>query len=128
MATLSSRLAVYTGGVTLSRPGLEMKGRELHAYLAAAGADSRLERAFADGGVAIVQKSAKSTRTGTAEHCEYYLGEQKVILRVGAPKLVETPGNTTEGAELTYFANDDRLLVNGAPRRPGKSDIIRKRK
>lgn len=126
--TEENRLAVYTGGVTLARPGLDMKGRELHAYLAAAGAESRLERAFADGGVVIVQKSVKSTRTGTAEHCEYYLGEQKAILRGGAPKLVETPGNTTEGAELTYFANDDRLLVNGAPRRPGKSDIIRKRK
>ena len=53
--TEENRLAVYTGGVLLDRPGLQVKGKELRAFLAESGADSRLEKAFADGAVEIVQ-------------------------------------------------------------------------
>jgi hypothetical protein len=51
-----------------------------------------------------------------------------VILRGAKAKLVDTRDGNTEGTELTYFANDDRLLVNGAPRDPGNSRIARKHK
>src|ERR1019366_7873718 len=47
--TEENRLAVYTGGVLLNRPGLQVKGKELRAYLAESGADSRLEKALGDG-------------------------------------------------------------------------------
>jgi lipopolysaccharide export system protein LptA len=124
--TEENRVAVYTGGVLLTRPGMEVKSRELRAFLAESGGDSRLDKAFADGTVRVVQTAKEKTRTGTGEHCEYYTGEQKVILKGGWPRLVETPGSTTEGNELTYFANDDRLLVNGAPQKRGRSEIIRK--
>ena len=71
-----------------------------------------------------------ATRTGSGEHGEYYTDEQKVFLNGGEPKLRERTlngkENTTEGAELTYFANDDRLLVNGSPAKPGQSRIQRK--
>lgn len=128
--TESNRLAVYSGGVVLSRPGLDVKAKTIQAFMAESGADSRLEKAFADGGVEIVQSSRVAVRTGTGEHAEYFEGEQKVILKGGAPKLVERKlsgkSDTTEGAELTYFANDDRLLVNGSAARPGQSRIQRK--
>jgi lipopolysaccharide export system protein LptA len=128
--TDENRLAVYTGGALLNRPGLDVKAAEIRAFLAAGGSDSRLERAFADGAVQIVQDSRVARRTGTGEHAEYYTGEQKVHLRGGAPKLIERKPNgrvdTTEGADLTYYANDDRLLVNGSPSRPGQSQIKRK--
>jgi len=113
--TEANRLAVYSGGVVLSRPGLNVKAKVLQAFLAESDADSRLERAFADGAVEIVQNSRVATRTGSAEHAEYYTDEQKVYLKDGAPKLVERKlsgkQTTTDGTELTYFANDDRLVV-----------------
>jgi len=128
--TEANRLAVYSGGVALSRPGLNVKAKTLQAFLSESGADSRLERAFADGAVEIVQNSRLATRTGSAEHAEYYTDQQKVYLKGGAPKLVERKlsgkQDVTEGTELTYFANDDRLLVNGSPAKPGQSRIQRK--
>ena len=78
----------------------------------------------------VGRNSFTGTRTGTGQHGEYYTGEQKVLLKGGQPKLVERKlsgkQDTTEGDELTYFANDDRLLVNGSPARPGQSRIQRK--
>jgi lipopolysaccharide export system protein LptA len=124
--TDQNRLADYTGGALLNRPTLQVKARELRAFLAEANADSRLEKAFAEGAVEMVQTGANRTRTGTADHGEYYPDEQKVILREGKPQLVDSLKGTTHGAELTYFANDDRLLVNGSAEQPAKSRIRRK--
>jgi len=122
-----NRLAVYTGGAVMNRPGMEVKSRGLRAYLAEEGADSRLVKAFADGGVEIVQTVTDRKRTGKAEHCEYYTENQKVVLRGGQPEFIDSlKGNNTRGVELTYFVNDDRLLVNGSPDQPAKSRIRRK--
>jgi lipopolysaccharide export system protein LptA len=124
--TEENRLAVYTGGVLLTRPSLRVKGTELRAYLAESGADSRLEKAFADGAVEIVQTATDRTRTGIAEHSEYYTDNQKVVLRGGEPRMLDSLKGNTHGAELTYFANDDRLLVNGVADKPATSQIRRK--
>ncbi len=78
--TEATRLTHYTGGVQLSRPGLQVKGQELRAFLAESGADSRLEKAFADGGVEIFSTGKDRSRNGTGEHAEYYTDDQKVIL------------------------------------------------
>jgi lipopolysaccharide export system protein LptA len=126
--TDENRLAVYTGGVTLVRPGLQEKSRELRAFLSPSGSDNSLDKAFADGGVVIVQNSPGRTRTGTAEHSEYYTDEQKIVLRQGQPRMVDSCKGTTVGSELTYFANDDSLLVNGALSQPVESRINRKAK
>jgi lipopolysaccharide export system protein LptA len=124
--TEGDRLAHYTGGVLLNRPDLQVKSLELRSYLAEAGADSSLERAYADGKVEIRQSAPGRMRTGTSEHAEYYVTDQKVILRGGAPKLTDSLKGATQGSELTYYAGDDRLLVNGAPEQPAKSRIRRK--
>ncbi len=125
----SNRLAVYTGGVTLTRPGMHVKSSELRAYLAASDADSRLEKAFADGGVEIVGTAKDHVRTGTAEHSEYYTDNQKVVLNGGQPKLVDMLNGALKGSiqapELTYYANDDRLLGSGGPNQPVQSRIHR---
>jgi len=130
--TEQDRLAVYTGGALLTRPGLQVKGREIRAFLAESGTGSRLQKALADGAVEIVQATKDRAYTLTGEHAEYYTDEQKVILRGGRPKLVESvkgaPPNTTEGEELIYYANDDRLTVNGVPKQPAESRIVRKKK
>jgi lipopolysaccharide export system protein LptA len=126
--TDTDRLAYYTGGSILTRPNLRVKSIELRSYLSEAGSDNSLERSYADGKVEIQQTSPTRTRTGTSEHAEYYTAEDKIILRGGAPGLVDSlKGNTTHGAELTYFAGDDRLFVNGAPEQPAQSRIRRKK-
>ena len=130
--TDENRLAYYTGGVLLNRPGMRVKGTELRAFLADSEADSRLEKAFADGAVDIFSTGKDRTRAGTGEHAEYYTDEQKVILKGPWVKMVEKifdkpRPNVTEGTELTYFANDDRLLVTGASNKPGNTRITRKK-
>ena len=95
--TEENRLAVYTGGVVLKRPDMQVKSRELRAFLADADADSRLEKAFADGTVEIHQASAGRQRTGTGEHGEYYAGDQKVILRGGHAEDGRLPAGRYHG-------------------------------
>jgi lipopolysaccharide export system protein LptA len=133
--TDGNRLAYYTGGVDLNRPGMHVTSTELRAFLAESGSDSRLDKAFADGNVLIVNTGKGHTRTGTGDHSEYYTGDQKVIIRSSKPKvakLVDTvkgaPHVDTQAQELTYYANDDRLLVNGSPSQPVESQIYRKNK
>jgi lipopolysaccharide export system protein LptA len=124
--TDEDRLAYYTGGVWLTRPGLDVKGRELRAWMSASGSESSLEKAFADGKVEIARASAGKTMNGSSEHAEFYTLDQRIILRGGEPQMVDSVRGRTRGSELTYYANDDRLLVNGVPDRPANT-VIRKR-
>jgi lipopolysaccharide export system protein LptA len=110
-----------------------VKSKELKAYLAESGSDSSLEKAFADGEVEIHSRSKVATRDGTGEHAEYYPDDQKVILRGPQVKMVEQIVNepkpkTSQGTELTWWANDARLLVNGTPEKPVDTRITRKKK
>jgi lipopolysaccharide export system protein LptA len=128
--TEETRVAVYQGGVVLTRPGLTVNSHELQAFLKPADSDSSLDKAFADGVVKIVSMTSAGkttrTRTGTAEHAEYYADEQKVILQKGQPLLVDSAKNSTTGQQLTWWANNDRLLVDGAPSTPAESTIRKK--
>ena len=65
--------------------------------------DSRLDKAFAEGAVQIVDTAAGHTRTGMGSHSEYYATEKKAILRGSNAKLVDSGGNASEGLELTYY-------------------------
>jgi lipopolysaccharide export system protein LptA len=124
--TDTDRLAHYSGGVQLTRAGLQMKAVELRSWLAEEGADNRLQKAFADGAVEIVQVGPIRTRTGKSEHAEYYTDEDKIVLRGGEPQMNDNVRGNTRGAELTYYSNDDRLLVNGTDAKPALSHILRK--
>ena len=126
--TEQDRLAHYSGGVAMTRPGLDVKGAELRAYLAEKGADNRLERAFADGSVTIVQKTPVRTRVGTGEHAEYYTEDERIILRGGVAQLADSLRGDTRGLQLTYFVDDDRLVVDGAPSQPATSRVRGKKK
>ncbi|MFN7993453.1 MAG: LPS export ABC transporter periplasmic protein LptC [Bryobacteraceae bacterium] len=120
------RLAHYSGGVFLNRAGLQVKANDLRSWLAEEGADNRLQKAYADGSVQIIQSGPIRTRIGTSEHAEYYTDEDKVVLRGGDPQLNDSLRGSTKGAELTYFAEDDKLLVNGSAAHPATSHIRRK--
>jgi len=145
--TDQDRLAHYNGHVTLSRPNLRVKAGELRAFLTeskpkpAADApaekaadkaddkteDSRLEKAFADEKVEIVQTGIDRTRTGLGEHAEYYTtGEERILIRGGEPQFIDSLRGNTRGTELTYFVNDDRLLVTGGPGARTASRLLRK--
>jgi lipopolysaccharide export system protein LptA len=124
--TDQDRLAHYSGGVQLTRAGLQMKAAELRSWLAEEGADNRLQKAFADGGVQIVQTGPIRTRTGTSEHAEYYTDEKKIVLRGGEPAMSDNVRGNTRGMELTYYSDDDRLLVKGSDGKPAVSHIRKK--
>jgi len=122
------RLAHYQGGAVLNRAGLEVRSREIRAFLKAQekeSSDSSLDRAIADGAVTILQSDAERSRRGASEHAEYYAGEEKVILSGGHPQLIDSKKGTSRGRQLTWFANNDRLLVEGAPAQPVVSRITR---
>ncbi len=130
----SERVAYYTNGVILNRPGLDVQSHELHAYLKESkpgsssdtSTGSSLDKAFADGAVTIVQSAPGRKRTGTSEHAEYYADDAKVILQKGQPQLVDSVRGTTRGKQLTWFSNNDRLLVDGAAGEPTESNIRKK--
>jgi lipopolysaccharide export system protein LptA len=130
--TDDDRLAVYTGGVQLTRPNMLIKCVDLRAYLAAQGADNRLEKAFADGNVRIVQSAPDRTRTGTAEHSEYYTDDERVRLSGGSPLLVESVNGKekgrTQAPELIYRSDDGSLQGNGADGNPVQSHLLRVKK
>ena len=124
--TGETRIAHYQGGAALVRPGLTVTGKELRAYLNDSDADTSLDKAFADGTVKIVSNADRRTRTGTSEHAEYYTTDQKVILDRGEPLLVDSLKGQTRGKQLTWWANNDRLLVNGVEDRHVDS-LLRKK-
>ena len=121
-----SRIANYQGGATLARPGLNVVGRAIRAFLRDSDSDSSLDKAFADGEVKIVHTDGPRTRVGTSEHAEYYADDEKVLLNGGSPLLVDSLKGKTSGHELTWFAHNDRLLVNGIESRPADS-LLRKK-
>ncbi|HWR51640.1 MAG TPA: LptA/OstA family protein [Bryobacteraceae bacterium] len=124
----ADRIAHYTGGARLMRPGMDVRAAEIRAFLNDSSADSTLDRAIADGGVRILRTDGGRTLNGTSEHAEYYAAEQKIVLTGGQPVLDDSSRGVTRGRELTYLAKDDKLLVNGAERAPVISDIRRSRK
>ncbi len=127
--TEENRVALYQGGtVSLVRPGLTVDGQTLRAFLKDSSEESSLDKAFTDGNVRIVSTAPnKRTRTGTGDHSEYYTADQKVILEGSAPLLVDNVKGRTTGKQLTWFADNDRLLVDGQESKPAEATIIRRK-
>ena len=122
----STRVADYKDGVTLERPNMKVKAREIRAFLRSDSNDSSLDHALADGQVEIDQNSPGRVRNGKSEHAEYFIDEDKVILEGGSPQFADSLRGTTRGEKLTWFSKDDRLLVNGVESKPVKTVIHRK--
>jgi lipopolysaccharide export system protein LptA len=120
-----TRLAHYSGGVTLERPDMTVKALDVHAYLRNDSNDSSLDHALADGKVEVHKKMPDRTRDATSDHAEYYVDEDKVILEGGQPRLVDSTRGTTRGDKLTWYSSDDRLLVDGVPQQQVKSVLHR---
>jgi lipopolysaccharide export system protein LptA len=114
-----TRVALYTGGVQLVRDKMTVDAKQVRAFLTPnsgndSNGDSSLDHAFADGTVKVVEIAAQGrTRTGTSDHCEYYTKDDKVVLNGGTAQLVDSYKGITKGSQLTYYSDDDRLLVQG---------------
>ena len=127
--TDEERIAVYTGGVDFWRPAMTVKTVTLKAYLndQDSDADSKVNHAFGDGKCEVVQYAPDRHRIGNGEHAEYYTEDGKVILSGGQPKLSDSKtGNDTRGEKLTWFTDDDRLIVEGAPKQQTQSHLRKK--
>ncbi|MGH9559604.1 MAG: LptA/OstA family protein, partial [Bryobacteraceae bacterium] len=126
--TEQTRIAEYSGGVVMKRPDLTVTANKIRSYLKDSNQDSSLDKVYADGTVKIVSASdkLKRTRTGTSAHAEYYADQDKVILQGGDPLLVDSLRGQTRGKQLTWFSNDDRLIVDGADKQNPAKSIVRK--
>jgi lipopolysaccharide export system protein LptA len=127
-----TRVADYTGGVTLTHDQLTVTAKELHAYLtpksdkpAANGSDdSSLDHALADGNVNVEENLANGVqRKGTAEHCQYETKLSKVVLTGGHPQFRDSHKGFTQGRQLTYFSDDDKLIVDGEKGTPAYTQM-----
>lgn len=121
-----TRVAHYRGGVKMIRSGTEVKAAELRAHLEEKDSGTRLEKAYADGRVEILRSSPDRTRKALAEHAEYYASDDKIVLYGGEPLLFDSRRGSTRGQQLTWFPNNDRLLVDGREDQRAVSRILRK--
>ncbi|MDX1980084.1 MAG: LPS export ABC transporter periplasmic protein LptC [Bryobacteraceae bacterium] len=127
--TDKQRLAHYAGGAKLKRAALDVTAREIRAFMKEQkpDGDSGLDKAIADGDVIILSAAGGRTRRGTSGHAEYYTEDGKVVLEQDQPMLEDSLRGVTRGTQLIYFANDDRLLVNGVASKPSVSKVRRRK-
>ncbi|MFN3324623.1 MAG: LPS export ABC transporter periplasmic protein LptC [Bryobacteraceae bacterium] len=137
--TDNDRLAHYTGGAMLVRPGLSVRGRELRIWLAddkkkkpaeATGpeppAASSIERLFADGEAQVVHTLPDRVRTGKADHAEYFADEDRLVLIGGDPVMNDSRRGVTRGRRLTLYARQDKLLVESSGSGPAVTRVLQK--
>jgi lipopolysaccharide export system protein LptA len=128
------KVAYYRGGVALVRGDLKVKSEELRAWFTKddpktpQDEGNSLQRANADGKVDILQTAPDKTRTGRSEHAVYEVPESKVVLTGGTPVFTDSVQGTTRGQMITFFADNDKLLVDGAASEPTESRLKRKKK
>jgi lipopolysaccharide export system protein LptA len=128
--TDADKLALFTGGTTLQRAQLNVSSRDLRAWFrqdkdAQGTTQSRLDRLFADGAVRIDEHAPGRTRTFSAEHCEYYLDEERMLLTGGAPLVTDSKYGTTRGQVITWLSREDRLIVDNTGSGPSVSRVRR---
>jgi lipopolysaccharide export system protein LptA len=130
----ADKVAYYKGGVSLIRGDLKVNSQELRAWFTKddpktpQDEGNSLQRANADGNVDIVQTTPEKTRTGKSEHSVYEVADSKVVLTGGTPVFTDSVSGTTKGQMITFYADDDRLLVDGATSEPTESRLKRKKK
>jgi lipopolysaccharide export system protein LptA len=125
----AKRLAHYSGGATLVHDKMNVAAQDIRAFLTPKtpnSDDSALDHAIADGKVVVVEVAKDRTRTGRSEHCEYYIKLDKVILNGGIATMVDSLKGSTRGRQLTYFTDDNRMLVEGQKNELAFSKMLKK--
>ena len=132
------RVVEYRGAVVMNRPGLEVKSNRLRAYLDEEDPEKfneqpsgGVEKIFSYGDVKIVETGTARVRKGNGETSEYYTVDGKLVLEGGKPEMVDivkgVEQRRTTGKQLTWFANNDKLIVDGLEKKPAVSNLQRKR-
>jgi lipopolysaccharide export system protein LptA len=123
--TEETRTALFTGGVTMLRAGLQVTSSQLRGVFVVKDGKSQLDTSYADGQVRILQKAPDRTRQGSAEHAEYYVSEAKVVLYGGVAQFEDSLRGTERGDRLTWYQEKDRLVVEGRKGEPANGRILR---
>lgn len=123
-----TKLAHYTGGTGMERPNMDLKSAQLRVWFreekdSKGAADTKLDRIFADGAVQVVEKGPKASKTGSAEHGEYYPGEERMVLTSGNPLVTDKRRGATRGSVITWLVREDRLIVDNTGSGPAVSRI-----
>ncbi|WP_031497447.1 LptA/OstA family protein [Bryobacter aggregatus] len=132
------KMVEYRGNVLMDRPGLEVKSHRLRAYLDNDDSEKfneqpsgGVEKTFAYGDVKIVETGTTRVRKGHGETGEYYTADGKLVLEGGKPEMFDVVKGVeqrrTTGKQLTWFANNDKLIVDGEEKKPAVSNLQRKR-
>ncbi len=58
---------------------------------------------------------------------DYFADDGKVVINGGKPLLVDSIKGKSTGQELTWYANDDTLIVFGVEAEPAQSTIRKKK-
>lgn len=126
-----TKMALYTGGTTLDRPGLNVQSEQLRAWFvkepkAGGGDETKLDRMFSDGNVRIAERSPERTRDGSSEHAEYYLADERVVMNGGNPVMTDSKRGATRGSEIVWYSRQDKLTVDNTGGGPAVSRIKKK--
>jgi lipopolysaccharide export system protein LptA len=136
LVTIASQRLTYTdterrihfeGGVVMRNTDATITSQELDVYLAQgkqpasnqiltqpSRTPSRLEKAVAQGNIAITQL----TRRATGDTLTYLAAEDKFVLEGGPPSIFDAERGQITGDSLTFFRHDDRVLVEGGANSP----------
>lgn len=132
------KMVYYQGNVDMTRPGLTVKCARMRAYMAEENAQvtneqpsGEIEKIFAYGSVDIVEKNGDRTRLGKGETSEYYTTDGRLLLEGGKPEAVDiikgVEQRRSTGRQIQWFANAERLIVDGDEKKPVVSTVQRKK-
>jgi lipopolysaccharide export system protein LptA len=103
--------AVYRGHVRMDSSGATLECGRLDAYFTAPepGQPSQLDHAVAEDHVMLTEPG----RRGLGNRADYFAREGKIVMTGGPPSLYDAQKGFTTGRTLTFFTQDDSLIVDG---------------
>jgi lipopolysaccharide export system protein LptA len=106
----------YRGNVIMNTQGITMLCDHLTAILAPAGSSgsSKISSAIGQGHVHVTQPG----RRASGENARYSADTGKIVLEGGQPALYDEEKGLTTGKRLTFFLQNDRVLVDGGDQSP----------
>jgi lipopolysaccharide export system protein LptA len=119
----ADRKIFLDGGVTAKGSGATITSREMTVYLlprsqsqakTGIGTPGQIERMIAQDQVVITQPN----RHGEGGRLVYTAGDDRFVLTGNSPSIFDAERGKTTGDSLTFFRQDDRVLVEGRQTSP----------
>lgn len=132
------RQVEYRGTVQMTRPGLEVLSSLMRSYLEPDDTErfneqpsGGIEKTFAYGNVRITETGTERVRKGNGDSGEYYTADGRLVLEGDKPEMVDIVKGVEQrratGKQLSWFANNNKIIVDGQEKKPGLSTLRRKR-